>query len=54
MAPESLEAAGDEASNRRVNEPCYAREPFQRETDFEAPSVTCKLNDLLVRVEAST
>ncbi|MEE9263802.1 MAG: DUF3883 domain-containing protein, partial [Vicinamibacteria bacterium] len=49
--PEAFILAIAQVSAGFASEPRYVREPFQREPDFGATSVTYKLKDLLARAE---
>ncbi len=50
--PEAFILAVVEVANGYAHQPRYVREPFQREPDFGATSVTYKLAKLLLRAEA--
>ncbi len=50
--PDAFILAVVEVANGYAQQPRYVREPFQREPDFGATSVTYKLAELLLRAEA--
>ncbi len=50
--PDAFILAVVEVANGYAQQPRYVREPFQREPDFGATSVTYKLNELLARGKA--